>query len=31
VTGREAIRSLEIVDAIYTSSRAGTVVELDQG
>nr|MDT0659475.1 Gfo/Idh/MocA family oxidoreductase [Micromonospora sp. DSM 115978] len=31
VTGREAIRSLEIVDAVYTSSRAGTVVELDQG
>jgi UDP-N-acetyl-2-amino-2-deoxyglucuronate dehydrogenase len=28
VTGRDAIRSLEIVEAIYTSSRTGTTVEL---
>lgn len=28
VTGREAIRSLEIIEAIYTSSRTGAAVEL---
>ncbi|MET0521147.1 MAG: Gfo/Idh/MocA family oxidoreductase, partial [Jiangellaceae bacterium] len=28
VTGREAVRSLEIIEAIYTSSRTGAAVEL---
>jgi predicted dehydrogenase len=28
VTGRDAIRSLEIIQAIYVSSRTGTTVEL---
>jgi predicted dehydrogenase len=30
VTGRDAVRSLEIVEAIYASSRTGTTVELAQ-
>jgi len=28
VTGRDAVRSLEIIEAIYTSSRSGATVEL---
>jgi predicted dehydrogenase len=28
VTGRDAVRSLEIIEAIYTSSRTGATVEL---
>jgi predicted dehydrogenase len=28
VTGRDALASLEIVEAIYTSSRTGAAVEL---
>jgi hypothetical protein len=28
VTGLDAVRSLEIVEAIYRSSRTGTAVEL---
>jgi predicted dehydrogenase len=31
VTGRDAIRSLEIVEAIYASSRTGATVELVSG